>query len=866
MGVQSDRSSRRSAHRVGAIRSADAASMTHTDLHPCPNRPATGRPWLIASASILLGLTACGGGTMTTGALGSGGEQQASAGGGGTGGGNGNLPPGGGNGGGSGTGGGTGGGGTTGGGTGGGTTGGGTGGGTTGGGTGGGTTGGGSSGGGPAGPGGTGNPLPSTLDFKVTNEAATARTETIRAAVPFPKGGYDPQQLATLGVSGHQTAWLPLQLWADGTVKVAQAQFTDELQAGQSKTYTIARDVQALTGGFVRNAWVAEAMPLLTFGAEVRDTFQTPYRSFASGAGEVLQTTPLVQVTRHRTYHQPVAGQTGIGRDYLTSTFYVTEFRDAPFLVVDWILGNDYLGADTVPSGNTNPNLVALGNADVRGAWFLVRGAAGCLPYRSQQEGIGESDAMADGFTGHRVMTDTWLGDAQTRRYRFLLRAEDGNAAAANIQRWRTTAAAISAKPLFALASQAAWQNTRAAGLVGGPIAGPADASTRAAAELASWNNTNSFFGTWGSRGDTLITETTGTPRNHPLSPELAHAIQGAHPPLLLKLEQMAWAQAMRPYHLYGLEVGAEQQIILWDGIPMLIVPGEKLGRLRLRDQDPYPQYRTLSAGQPRAHGWGHFDHEHWSTDLLFDYWTISGDAWAKEELRQLGQSLKGLMRLTYYYTAGIQAARAEGWCMQGFAQCYQATRDAALKAYAMRRVNEIVEPQRRKGHPSKAMTFQGNYPNTGYPMNHEFFMPWQHGAVLYGFLGAHEAFGEPILREIATDVVQTVAYSWVTNQTSPSFGFVAEGLRYYTPVSHNGVPVPANHWDGLPNGISFGDSPLGGAHGFLIGGLHLLADQTGDAAVRTQALYYGGLLRGPVGSLDRWYKWNYCLPPQYAQ
>lgn len=463
-------------------------------------------------------------------------------------------------------------------------------------------------------------------------------------------------------------------------------------------------------------------------------------------------------------------------------------------------------------------------------------------------------------------MTDTWLGDAQTRRYRFLLRAEDANASAAEITKWRTTATAMIDKPAFALASQSAWQGTRAAGLVGGPLPGPSDAANRAAAELASWSGTSSYFGTWGSRGDVLVTETTGTPRNHPLSPEFAHAIQGAHPPLLLKLEQMAWAQAMRPYHLYGLEVGAEQQIILWDGIPMLSVPGEKLGRLRLRDQDPYPQYRSLSNGQPRAHGWGHFDHEHWSTDLLFDYWTVSGDAWAREELRQLGQSLKGLMRLTYYYTAAIQAARAEGWTMQGFAQCFQATRDAALKSYAMRRVNEIVEPQRRKNHPSKAMTFQGNYLNTGYPMNHEFFMPWQHGAVLYGYLGAYEAFGEPVLRDIATDVVQTVAYAWVTNYQSPQFGFVAEGLRYYVPASHNGVPVAADYWDGLAQGVKFGDSPLGGAHGFLIGGLHLLAEQTPNPAVRTQALYYGGLLRGPVNSLDRWYKWNYCLPQQYAQ
>jgi hypothetical protein len=460
-------------------------------------------------------------------------------------------------------------------------------------------------------------------------------------------------------------------------------------------------------------------------------------------------------------------------------------------------------------------------------------------------------------------MQDTYLGDAQTRRYRFLLRFEPPNADPADAERWQQTAAAIVAEPCHALATQRTWQETAAAGLLGGPIAGPTNSAALAEGDYQSWANSNQF-GTWGTRGDVLVTGTTGTPRNHPLSPDFAHAIQGHHHRLLRKVEQLAWAQAMRPYHLWNLEVGAEQNLLLWDGTPMLLVSGESLGRRALRDADPYPQYRSLSVGQPRAHGWEHFDHEHWSCDLLFDYWTVSGDAWAKEELRQLGQSLKGLMRLTYYYTANIQAARAEGWCMQGFAQCYQATRDASLKQYAMRRVDEIVDVQRKKNHPSRAMTFQGNYVSTGYPLDHEFFMPWQHGAVLYGYLGAYRCFGEPKLLEIAEDVVDTVQYSWVTNVQTAQFGLVANGLRYYVPATHNGVPVPAAYWDGLPQGIRWGDAPLGGAHTFLIGGLHHLAAMTSDLSVRTRALQYGGILLGTLSDGSRWNKWNYCLPMQY--
>jgi hypothetical protein len=222
-------------------------------------------------------------------------------------------------------------------------------------------------------------------------------------------------------------------------------------------------------------------------------------------------------------------------------------------------------------------------------------------------------------------------------------------------------------------------------------------------------------------------------------------------------------------------------------------------------------------------------------------------------------------MRLNYYFTAGIQPVRAEGWCMQGFAQVYQATRDQSLKQYAMRRVNEIIEPQRKKNHASRAMTFQNNYPNTQYPMNHEFFMPWQHGAVLYGFLGAYVAFQEPLLMQIAEDVPTTVAYSWVTNTPGPG-GIVPQGLRYYVPASHNGMPVGASYWDSLPVGIHYGDAPLGGAHTFLIGGLHHLARMTSNTTVRSTALQYGGMLRGSPTTMNRWNKWNYCLPTEYAQ
>ncbi|HLQ38229.1 MAG TPA: hypothetical protein VK348_10525, partial [Planctomycetota bacterium] len=244
------------------------------------------------------------------------------------------------------------------------------------------------------------------------------------------------------------------------------------------------------------------------------------------------------------------------------------------------------------------------------------------------------------------------------------------------------------------------------------------------------------------------------------------------------------------------------------------------------------------------------------------------GDAWAREELRQLGQSLKGLMRLQNAYTATISSVRAEGWTMQGFVQCYLATGDESLKNYAIARLHLVVDPQRLQNHPSKAIAFQDNYAGTLFPLNHKFFMPWQHAAVLFGYLGAFEFLADPLFLHVCEDVPTTVDYSWVRNYQDPTYGLVANGLRYYVPVEFDGAPIPANFWDGTPGvGVRWGDAPLGGAHTFLIAPLLLLADQTPIQSVWQKALLYGAILRGPpLNDNDRWEKWHYCIPEWYTQ
>jgi hypothetical protein len=136
--------------------------------------------------------------------------------------------------------------------------------------------------------------------------------------------------------------------------------------------------------------------------------------------------------------------------------------------------------------------------------------------------------------------------------------------------------------------------------------------------------------------------------------------------------------------------------------------------------------------------------------------------------------------------------------------------------------------------------------------------MPWQHGPVAFGYVAAHKFFQHPVFRPIVEDIVHAVAYAWVFDFQDPRFGFVKHGLRYICPVEYLNQPIPPDHFDHTPNiGIIWGDSPLGGAHTFLIGAMDLIAETTSNAAIRDSALGIRRIIHGPEAfTTDSW-RWN---------
>ncbi|MEC7583685.1 MAG: hypothetical protein VYE77_05155, partial [Planctomycetota bacterium] len=227
--------------------------------------------------------------------------------------------------------------------------------------------------------------LPSTdflPEFSVQNHGL-GRTETVSASVPFPWSFVHESDLNEYSVAGQDTAWHILQRWPDNSVRVAQAQFTTTIGPGQTVHYQVVREPASIRGDFSPHPVFANGLP--SFGAELHDTLGVHYRAFWHSPSEVVQESPLVRVRRVRAYHRPISG-TGMGRDFLSSTFYLTEYAHQPVILVDWVLGNDYLGADD-PRGSNDPNLYPLGAIDVEYAAFLARDADLVMPYRPTEEG-----------------------------------------------------------------------------------------------------------------------------------------------------------------------------------------------------------------------------------------------------------------------------------------------------------------------------------------------------------------------------------------------------------------------------------------------------------------------------------------------
>ncbi len=707
----------------------------------------------------------------------------------------------------------------------------------------------------------------SKVSITLDNRAFLARKEIARVTIPFPKGRF--RDLSGVTVKGKPTAWRVLCRWPGGSVRAAQAQFPAVLGPNQAVRLHLARG-KALSGPF-KPFFPAGKRAVPGLASRVTDRFGTAYEARVPGGEEVLlEETPLVRVRRFHTYHRNPDPRAGIGRDFLSLTVYLTEFSSTPVVLVDLVLGNDYLGADH-PGKSKDPNLHPLGDAAFASVELQGRDLA-LLPLFAKECGLARPAKGPGGRQVWRLLGKTYLGDGQCRLWRFAGLPSPDRIPASERKLARSTWKAMAGHPLLPLADGAAWEASGALSLYGGPAYPPRDWAARARREFLRWQG-KPWFGPFGSWGDVKETATTGTPRNTPCSPEWVHAVQTNLSFLLLPLLGKAGQQACRPYHLWGLRVEKDQDLRLWGGLPLRpswagIVPkdSETLGRRALYAKMPYRKWaRGAEYDRDRPHGWNAYDNEHWTTDLLFDAWMATGDWWCRDELRLLGECAMGMLRPFRYSTRWPQAARCEGWVAQSLVQVRLATGDDRYKEFLCHRIREILVPCIKKDKPWKTPFLQSNYAGTGFPMPHKFYMPWQHGPLILGMLAAWRYFGEKGALDLCRAALRAVDYARLKNVRLPDGRIVREGLRYYVPVEVKGRPVPAGVFDKDPSiGVKLASSPLGGPNEFLTLALYLAAREPAlDPESRKIARDLGGLLlkahrRGGEG---QWNKWTFLIP-----
>jgi hypothetical protein len=652
--------------------------------------------------------------------------------------------------------------------------------------------------------------------LRVQNASAAPRQQVVRVSVPFAEG--EAPKLEGWSVRDMPTAWRVLTRWPDGSAQWAQAQFVDQLGAGQGKEYQVVQEARPVEGGFV----LPERLAALLLGGHLRteviDPFGARYvANFApdsrAGKDGLLEESPLVRVYRLRSYHLPVDPARSIGRDFLSLTAYLTLFSGFEHAELTLVLGNDYLGSDD-PQGSEDPNLYPLGLTRLRGASLLVEHPRlAFMPRWIRENGlkpptpITREDGVQIGWRQVLLPESDWLlGDAQTKAWRFVLFAplEDPKKAPedpAELLR-RQTASAIASAPLYGMPDVEDIRRSRAMNAHGGPAPASPDVQQRAQAAYARWRSRDHFgpFGLWGDIGPT---GTTGTPRNTTIGLHLA-ARSGSRL-AMLKAEGMALQQAIRGYHLWGLQLREEQDIFL-AGVPKWAngwVSRDTLGR----SKTPQALERLREGFQwrdPGPNGVNPFDYEHFTVDLLYDFYCLTGDAWTREELRVIGQQLRGILVLRPKYFYGhMFSSRGEGWCMKALVLCYLATGDESLKQRGIARLHRVIEPERGKA-PNAYAVSQEPHPNAFGP-GVRWDAPWQQAAFVMGMAAAYRYFGDPLFRDVALDVAGYMARQGWAEGVGPKYFVAIEDPERYS----------------LPKGYS----PLGGTAEFQVPAFVLAAE-----------------------------------------
>ncbi len=278
------------------------------------------------------------------------------------------------------------------------------------------------------------------------NRTALVREETIRVSVPFPEG--QVKGIPALAAEGKPTAWRILELWPDGSTRVARAQFPLRLPPGGRINIPLVEG-KPLEGPFKPHPWYLKRRPGPFFLLEASLPGDPPLRIPVGEGGEVLASTPLVRTTRR--ILEPGKGW--------SLAVYLSAFSADPLLQADLVLR--WRGEGSPPPTFRHLDLVEEG---LPALLLHPRLSTAGAPLRDRE-----------GRLHLPLLVRSAPGPGQVFRWRVFLLLDDPSAPTLQRGIARRTWQARAIRPLDPLCDAGTWLASGALTPFGGPAPPPPD-------------------------------------------------------------------------------------------------------------------------------------------------------------------------------------------------------------------------------------------------------------------------------------------------------------------------------------------------------------------------------------------------------
>ena len=562
----------------------------------------------------------------------------------------------------------------------------------------------------------------------VANRTRFAREEIARVTLPFARGAQ--HALPALQIGGAPASCVPLLRWSDGSLAAVQAQFRVQLQPGERRSLTVAA-AAAAPAPAAATEWLFPAE--LPLRSEVVDPFAQRYETTLEPA-EIVHASALVRVQRYRGVHRTPAG-----RELFALVGYLTTFAGERRAELVLLLDN---GAS--PHG-PRPALGPLRFT----SWALASTTEALrLVPRFRRENLLKPPAPLPQAGWQQFLlgpsSQLYLGDATGKAFRFELFLDGPEATAAQ----RTSALAAAEAPLRPLPALAWVRRTRAFGAHGGPGPLRSDHDDLSGQQLRTWQQALQL-GPFSGFGEPEDTAAQGTPRNGDSA--LHNVLRFESGDLFDIAELMATQQSLRP----------------------------SPGRAQVLPADTAPFRAGLTPRScERPHGFTALDYEHFSVDLLYDYYWLTGDPLAHDELVRTARGLRQVLE-----TVPFRTSRGEGWCLQAGVLLARATADPALTGFLRTHALALLG---QLGRVPQGIALAQPGHALGLGEQEPFDAPWQMAALVRGLAALHAETAAPEFAAAAVQVADVMAGpGWLAGVGPKYLVSARDPGRYTMPVAY---------------------------------------------------------------------------------